>query len=236
METVSKPPIILCGQLCVRCDARFHTFSALRGRERAKHPQIFSCGVEQHPVSANLEQQLEEMAEYELRHRANIKTIARDLGLTKSQVRSRRRLPVDKIMVYLTKNSRQTPPPPKIGDPVIDMVNESEVINASSELPITTEAAVTSYNHVSSEHPITTEVFPIGAPANIVVEELGVVESHISLPISTEVTSIPIPKENISDGLERVSTSIQFLGQNKSSSPHSRFFTVGCSAGDAYSN
>lgn len=101
------------GQVCVRCDARLYTFSALREHE---HPEMFSCGVEQHPVSAILEQQLEEMAEYELRHGANVKTMARDLGLTESQVRSRRKFPVYKIVVHLAKNSRQThqPPPPEV--------------------------------------------------------------------------------------------------------------------------
>ena len=76
--------------MCVRCDARFHTFSALREHERVEHPEMFSCGVEHHPVSVTLEHQLEEMAENEIRRGANIKLMARDLGLTESQVRSRR--------------------------------------------------------------------------------------------------------------------------------------------------
>ena len=42
------------GQVCVRCDARFHTFSALREHEREEHPEMFSCGVEHHLVSVTL--------------------------------------------------------------------------------------------------------------------------------------------------------------------------------------
>ena len=76
--------------VCSWCDARFFTFTAVRVHDRQQHPEIFATGNEQHPAALFLENQLEDMASYELQNGHNVRTMARDLCLTEEQVRPKR--------------------------------------------------------------------------------------------------------------------------------------------------
>ena len=93
------------GKVCTTCDGRFYTFSSLREHERSQHPELFVREFEYHPSAVSMEQQLEEMAAYEIKRGSSIKTMARDLDLTVDQVKYRKGLITYKVILRMFRDS-----------------------------------------------------------------------------------------------------------------------------------
>ena len=58
-------------RVCVPCSGRFLTLSSLWVHERFENPELFVQEHENYPAALTLETQLEEMAEYEIKHGSN---------------------------------------------------------------------------------------------------------------------------------------------------------------------
>ena len=149
---------------------RIYAFSSLRAHERTEHPEFFLQECEYHPMAVTLESQMEEMAEYEMKHGCNTRMMVRDLGLSVDQVKYRRTLTTYKVILNMLNNKKSA----ELTEPL----PEAEPVSISPSAPVFNEQ-----NSISSASDPHSEISVVTS-----IEEPVLIENSQSKPYTTEAT------------------------------------------------